>query len=375
MINLRPFQESDIPQLISWIPDARFLLRWAGPQYKFPLDHNQILKGMEKTRGEKPSVVMFTALGESDATILGHSELLWIDYEKRTAVLGRVIIGEMKNHGRGLGTALVAETLDYGFNVLQLAEISLGVFDFNKSAIACYKKLGFAQYEFRENAKQFEGEPWNVVMMKLSSQTWRENRLFASSVKRSVDSRRTNDPVSVRALTARDAESYHDLRLRALREQPPAFNSLPEEEPGISETAVSLAKNEDCSFLGAFRNEQLVGIIRVSRYSASNEKHRACLSGLYVAPQFRRNGCGKALVRQALKWAEKTPGLRRINLTVVTQQESAVHLYQSLGFSIYGTERETFSSDGHFYDEHLMTMELAAKNDQNNEENIQTRLA
>jgi RimJ/RimL family protein N-acetyltransferase len=49
----------------------------------------------------------------------------------------------------------------------------------------------------------------------------------------------------------------------------------------------------------------------------------------------------------------------------VTQQEAAIRLYQSLGFSIYGTEQETFSRDRQFYDEYLMTLELNSENDRN----------
>jgi ribosomal protein S18 acetylase RimI-like enzyme len=51
-------------------------------------------------------------------------------------------------------------------------------------------------------------------------------------------------------------------------------------------------------------------------------------------------------------------GARRVNLMFVTQQEAAIRLYQSLGFRIYGTEPETFSKGGCFYDEHLMTLKF-----------------
>ena len=168
-------------------------------------------------------------------------------------------------------------------------------------------------------------------------------------------------PVRVRLLTAADAEAYRDVRLRALHEQPPAFGALPEEEPALAETATRLTETDDRCFFGAFQSEQLIGIIRFSRYAARNEKHRAYLAGLYVLPAFRRTGGGKALVREALRRAASAPGLRRVNLTVVTAQEAAIRLYQSFGFHIYGTEHETFSSDGEFYDEHLMTLTFSAK--------------
>ena len=162
----------------------------------------------------------------------------------------------------------------------------------------------------------------------------------------------------LRVLCPGDAEAYRAVRLRALREWPPAFGSLPGDEPDLAATAARLRESDERCFFGAFNGEELTGIVRISRYEASNEKHRAYLGGLYVVPAFRRQGHGRALVRAALSRAESTPEVRRINLTVVTRQEAAVRLYESLGFRIYGTEQEAFSKGGLFYDEHLMTLEL-----------------
>lgn len=170
---------------------------------------------------------------------------------------------------------------------------------------------------------------------------------------------------SIRVLSPADAESYRFVRLLALHEQPPAFGALPEDEPNLSEMAFRLAESGERCFFGAFQDHQLVGIVRISRDGASNEKHRAYLGGLYVLPEFRRNGCGRSLVRQALSWAATARSIRRVNLTVVTQQKAAIGLYQSIGFRIYGTEPETFSKAGRFYDEHLMTLELTSDSDHN----------
>ena len=162
----------------------------------------------------------------------------------------------------------------------------------------------------------------------------------------------------VRILHPADAAAYRAIRLCALEEVPPAFGSRPEDEPDLAQTAERLAPGDDRCFFGAFREEQLVGIVRLSRYEAANEKHRAYLGGLFVLPPFRGAGCGRALVRAALNRAESLPGLRRVNLSVVAGQEAAIHLYQTLGFRLYGTEQETFSKDGQFYDEHLLTLTL-----------------
>jgi RimJ/RimL family protein N-acetyltransferase len=185
-----------------------------------------------------------------------------------------------------------------------------------------------------------------------------------------IQSKTSVAPFKVRVLTFADAEAYREVRLQALHEHPPAFGSIPEDEPSLSETAVRLVASDDRCFFGAFQDEQLIGIVRLSRYEAPNEKHRAYLGGLYVLPLFRRNGCGRALVEQVLSRSRSVseresadiPGIRRINLTVVTQQEAALRLYQSLGFQIYGTEQETFSRAGHFYDEHLLTLNFVSDN-------------
>lgn len=164
----------------------------------------------------------------------------------------------------------------------------------------------------------------------------------------------------VRALTPGDAVAYHSVRLCALDEQPPAFGMTSDREPNLSETASRLAQNPFQFFLGVFDGEVLAGIVRLSFYSVLNKQHLAYLGGLYVLPSHRGLGCGRLLAAEVLRRAAAEPRIRRVNLSVVTGQEAAIRLYLALGFVIYGTERETFSNAGRFYDEYLMTLELAS---------------
>jgi len=41
---------------------------------------------------------------------------------------------------------------------LGLQKITLGVFDFNQSAITTYQKIGFVEYQFNEGVRQFQNE-------------------------------------------------------------------------------------------------------------------------------------------------------------------------------------------------------------------------
>lgn len=166
----------------------------------------------------------------------------------------------------------------------------------------------------------------------------------------------------IRTLTPADVEGYRLLRLAALYEQPPAFGTPVEKERKLSLEAVAsrLQESEDTYLLGAFLDYLLVGTIRFSLFEEANEKHRGFIAGLYVKPDFRRRGIARALVTEVLLRARRDSGLRRIHLTVVTTQKAAIQLYKSLGFCIYGTEREAFSKAGQFYDEYLMEMILQA---------------
>jgi hypothetical protein len=74
----------------------------------------------------------------------------------------------------------------------------------------------------------------------------------------------TANHFSVRVLTRADAEVYRAVRIAALNEEPPAFGSLPEDEPPVSATAEKLAATDDRCFFGAFRAGQLIGIVRLT---------------------------------------------------------------------------------------------------------------
>lgn len=167
MITLQKFEVRDIPRLIQWTPDAKNLMLWAGPGYRFPLDHDQVMETFEKTRAEKPSHYMFKVVHEGTQEVIGHLEIMALDYQKGTAVLGRVLIGDQSNRGKGYGEEMIRTALKIGFEDLNLKELTLGVFDFNQAAIKCYHKLGFQAYETLENFRQVEGESWTLIRMKL----------------------------------------------------------------------------------------------------------------------------------------------------------------------------------------------------------------
>jgi RimJ/RimL family protein N-acetyltransferase len=171
LIKLQPFNENDFNQLIAEIPDARFLLQWAGPKYAYPLDAAQLSDTLANTNGEKPSFKAFKVIRSDTSEIIGHIQLMDIDYNTASCILGRVLIFQ-KYRGIGFGKAMVKEAVKVAFENLHFAEITLGVFDFNTRAIDVYKSIGFTEFQFKKGARQFQNESWNVIRMKLDKVSW-----------------------------------------------------------------------------------------------------------------------------------------------------------------------------------------------------------
>ena len=58
-----------------------------------------------------------------------------------------------------------------------------------------------------------------------------------------------------------------------------------------------------------------------------------------VAKPYWGNGVGQFLMETMIDWANHTPTIRRLELTVQARNERAVHLYQKFGFDIEGTKK------------------------------------
>ena len=167
LIELQPFNESDFRPLIAEIPDARFLLQWAGPKYTYPLDATQLRDTLAKTYGEMPSFQVFKAVKSDSMETVGHIQLMNIDYNSANCVLGRVLVFQ-KYRSNGFGKPMVRAAVTFAFESLNMSEVTLGVFDFNTPAIDTYKSIGFAEYQFIKDERQFQNEIWNVFKMKLN---------------------------------------------------------------------------------------------------------------------------------------------------------------------------------------------------------------
>ena len=165
--------------------------------------------------------------------------------------------------------------------------------------------------------------------------------------------------MNIRILKESDAHIYQELRLDALKMNPESFGSTYEREAGFTlETVMERIKpTKDKYIMGAFDPKgSLVGIVTFIRENDTKNRHKGNVFGMYIAPHSRGQGLGKVLMKELISKAKNCDGLEQINLTVVSNNDHAKNLYQSLGFKVYGTERNALKDQGHYFDEDLMVL-------------------
>lgn len=165
----------------------------------------------------------------------------------------------------------------------------------------------------------------------------------------------------VRKLVSKDAATYWNLRLEALKQDPEAFASSYEEalqkENPIEQVQQTLTAKGSYTF-GAFIENKLVGMVTLVQEKAIKLSHRANIFAMYVSPKARGTGVAKALLLTAIDEAKTLDGVIKINLTVVATNESAKGLYSNVGFQVYGTEEKALKVNETYYDEEHMVLFL-----------------
>jgi ribosomal protein S18 acetylase RimI-like enzyme len=167
----------------------------------------------------------------------------------------------------------------------------------------------------------------------------------------------------IRILGAEDAAAYQALRLHGLRESPAAFGSTYEGEVDtpLAEIAARLARGaagENVVFGAWDEGGQLVGVAGLGRGTSLKTRHRAGVWGMYVAPEARGGGVGRALLAALIAHARSLDGVERLVLGVEAGNEPARALYRSFGFVTYGLEPQAYLLDGEYWDSELMTLRL-----------------
>ena len=164
--------------------------------------------------------------------------------------------------------------------------------------------------------------------------------------------------MKIELLTQKDWQSWKNLRLEALKNEPWGFGSSFEEESNWPDHNFQqeLKKSD---IYGAFTKDELIGCAGFYSLNSVKTKHKGVLWGIYVKPEYRRKGIADSLIDVVINHA-KSHAIQ-LHLTCVTTNLDAITLYQKKGFRIYGTEPRALKIHDKYFDEHLMVLEFAQK--------------
>lgn len=130
----------------------------------------------------KDDTQSFFIVRKEDDELIGTVGLHQINNINRTATLG-IFIGEHDGRNKGYGTETIRLILEYGFRYLNLNNIKLDVMEFNKRAIACYKKCGFKEYGRRRKSEFVCGKYYDRISMDILAEEFEGDYIKNKNIK------------------------------------------------------------------------------------------------------------------------------------------------------------------------------------------------
>lgn len=120
----------------------------------------------------------------------------------------------------------------------------------------------------------------------------------------------------------------------------------------ISERRERYAPSEALRMLVAEIDGKVIGEGSLRLYSP-RRKHVGSI-GMAVDESFQGRGVGTALMAALMDLADNWHNLRRVELTVYSDNAHAIYLYQKFGFTIEGTHKAFAFREGEYVDAHTM---------------------
>jgi RimJ/RimL family protein N-acetyltransferase len=161
--------------------------------------------------------------------------------------------------------------------------------------------------------------------------------------------------MNIRAIRESDSEQF--LLLGKALDEETQFMML---EPGERTTTIeeqthrirSVLFEENQMIFVVEHKDQLIGFLGALGGNYHRNQHCAHIV-IGIRQDFTDQGIGRQLFEVAEKWAIDHK-LHRLELTVMSHNERAIHLYQKVGFNTEGIKQDSLLVNGKYVDEYYM---------------------
>ena len=141
-MQFRRFDPAQLPELMTWFPDAQSLRVWGGPEFRFPFTAASFREDA------KIDGIDSLSLAADDGALAAFGQC-YLRIER--CHFGRVAVAPARR-GEGLGTRLLREMADWGLSRFGPRELSLFVLKANDEARRLYERLGFRAVPYPDPA-------------------------------------------------------------------------------------------------------------------------------------------------------------------------------------------------------------------------------
>ncbi len=110
------------------------------------------------------------------------------------------------------------------------------------------------------------------------------------------------------------------------------------------------------TIFGVDHKDRIIGLAALIQESGIKLAHKAVLSSVFIEPEFQSQGIATALLRAVIAYSQAQ--VEQVLLTVAADNQSAIKLYQKMGFEVYGVDKKALKNNNEYTDELLMKLFL-----------------
>jgi RimJ/RimL family protein N-acetyltransferase len=170
-VGLRPLETQDVYPLLKWFNDQQVLEDLGAEHISFcvSLEEEQVI--VERMLRDV-SAHWFIIVKLQELEPIGIIGLVNMDERNASAEM-RLVIGEVKEWGKGMGEEASRLLLDYAFNSRNMHRIWLRVAEYNHRAIRLYNKCGFVEEGRSRHDHYHQGKWQDALRMSILQSEWR----------------------------------------------------------------------------------------------------------------------------------------------------------------------------------------------------------